>query len=74
MNWTASRFPTVIVPVLSRMIRSRSPAASTAFPDFAMTLARATRLIPEIPIAGSSAPIVVGMRQTNSATIVAMSM
>ncbi len=73
-NWTARRFPTVIVPVLSRIRTSRSPAASTARPDFAMMFARATRLIPEIPMAGRRAPIVVGIRQTKRAIKVPTSM
>jgi hypothetical protein len=52
------------VPVLSRISVSTSPAASTAFPDFATTFALPTRVMPATPIAGSSPPIVVGMRAT----------
>ena len=43
-----------------------SPAVSTALPDLVMTFARSARSIPAIPIADSSPPIVVGIRQTNS--------
>ena len=63
----ARRLPYVIVPVLSRIIVSTSPQASTALPDIAMTLKRVTRSIPAIPIAESNPPIVVGIRQTHSA-------
>ena len=45
-----------------------SPAASTARPDIAITLRWTSRSIPAMPIAESSAPIVVGIRQTSSAT------
>jgi hypothetical protein len=66
------RWPSVIVPVLSRIRMSTSPAASTAFPDFATTFASPTRAIPATPIAGSSPPIVVGIsatrRETRTAT------
>ena len=64
----ARRLPKVIVPVLSRMITSTSPEASTARPLMASTLKRATRSMPAMPIAESNPPIVVGMRQTRSAT------
>ena len=53
-----------MVPVLSRIIVSTSPHASTAFPDMAITLNLVTRSIPAIPIAESRPPIVVGMRHT----------
>ncbi|SLH56622.1 Uncharacterised protein [Mycobacteroides abscessus subsp. abscessus] len=46
---------------------SISPAASTARPDVASTLRRTSRSIPAMPIAESSAPMVVGIRQTSSA-------
>ena len=55
------------MPVLSSSSTSTSPAASTARPDVASTLAPSIRLIPATPIAESSAPIVVGIRQTRSA-------
>ena len=67
-NSVACRFPRVIVPVLSSSSTSTSPAASTARPDMAMTFACAMRSMPAMPIAESSPPIVVGMRQTRSAT------
>ena len=66
----AWRLPSVIVPVLSISSTSTSPAASTARPEVAMTLACIIRLMPATPIAESSAPIVVGIRQTSSATSV----
>ncbi len=65
MAW---RLPSVIVPVLSSSSTSTSPAASTARPDIASTLARNIRLMPAMPIADSNAPIVVGIRHTSSAT------
>jgi hypothetical protein len=68
MNSDAIRLPKVIVPVLSRSRVSTSPAASTARPLIARTLKRVTRSIPAMPIAESSPPIVVGIRQTSSAT------
>ena len=43
-------------------------AASTARPDIASTLKRTRRSMPAMPIADSSAPIVVGIKVTNSAT------
>ena len=56
----------MIVPVLSSSSTSTSPEASTARPDSASTLRRTRRSIPAIPIADSSAPIVVGMSATSS--------
>ncbi|CUP44531.1 Uncharacterised protein [Segatella copri] len=53
-----------MVPVLSSKSVSTSPAVSTAFPDLVMTLARSARSIPAIPMAESSPPMVVGIRQT----------
>ena len=57
---------TVVVPV-SRSVDT-SPAASTARPDMASTLRCTSRSMPAMPMADSSPPIVVGMRQTNRAT------
>ena len=68
MNSAASRLPMVIVPVLSSSSVLTSPAASTARPDIASTLRCTSRSMPAMPIAESSAPIVVGIRQTSSAT------
>ena len=68
MNSVAWRLPSVIVPVLSSSSVSTSPAASTARPDIASTLKRTSRSMPAMPIADSSAPIVVGISATNSAT------
>ena len=68
MNADAMRLPSVIVPVLSSSSVWTSPAASTARPLIASTLRCTRRSIPAIPIAESSAPIVVGMRQTSSET------
>ena len=62
------RLPKVIVPVLSSSSVSTSPAASTARPDLAMTLARTSRSMPAMPMAESSPPMVVGISVTNSAT------
>ena len=45
-----------------------SPAASTARPDIAITLAWIIRSMPAIPIAERSPPMVVGMRHTSKAT------
>ena len=56
----ASRLPNVTVPVLSSSSVSTSPAASTARPDIASTLKRTSRSMPAMPMADSSAPIVVG--------------
>ena len=64
MNSTAWRLPSVIVPVLSSSSTSTSPAASTARPDMAITLAWIMRSMPAMPMAESSPPIVVGIRQT----------
>ena len=57
-----------MVPVLSSSSVDTSPAASTARPDMASTLRCTSRSMPAMPIAESSAPIVVGIRQTSSAT------
>src|SRR5579859_7623756 len=57
----ACRLPSVIVPVLSSSSTSTSPAASTARPDTAITLAWIIRSIPAMPMADSSPPIVVGL-------------
>ena len=67
-NSVAWRLPRVMVPVLSSSSVSTSPAASTARPDMASTLKRTSRSMPAMPIADSKAPIVVGIRVTNSAT------
>ena len=64
---TACRLPRVMVPVLSSSRVSTSPAASTARPDIASTLKLTRRFMPAMPIADSSAPMVVGIRVTNSA-------
>ena len=66
MNSTAWRLPSVIVPVLSSSSVLTSPAASTALPLMASTLCCITRSMPAMPIAESSPPIVVGIRQTSS--------
>ena len=65
----AMRLPSVIVPVLSSSSTSTSPAASTARPLIAMTFLRSRRSMPAMPIADSRPPMVVGMRQTSSATM-----
>ena len=67
-NFAAWRLPSVIVPVLSSSSTSTSPAASIARPDVATTLAWIMRSMPAMPIADSSPPIVVGIRQTSRAT------
>ena len=67
-NSLAWRLPSVMVPVLSRSSVSTSPAASTARPDMASTLNRTSRSMPAMPIADKSAPMVVGISVTNSAT------
>jgi len=64
----AWRSPRVMVPVLSRSSTSTSPAASTARPLMAKTFFWTMRSIPAIPIALSKPPMVVGIRQTSSAT------
>ena len=51
----AWRLPSVMVPVLSSSSTSTSPAASTARPEVAMTLACIMRLMPATPMAESSA-------------------
>ena len=70
-NSVASRLPRVIVPVLSSSRMSTSPEASTARPERASTLRRTRRSMPAMPIAESSAPIVVGIRATSRAIRVA---
>ena len=55
------------MPVLSSSSVETSPAASTARPDMASTLRCTSRSMPAMPIAESSAPIVVGIRQTSRA-------
>ena len=72
MNSAAWRLPSVIVPVLSSSSTSTSPEASTARPDSASTLRRTRRSMPAMPIADSSAPIVVGISATSSAISVAI--
>jgi hypothetical protein len=64
----AWRLPSVMVPVLSSSSTSTSPAASTARPEVAITLACIMRLMPAMPMADSRPPMVVGIRQTSSAT------
>src|ERR1017187_4249552 len=68
MKRDARRLPSVIVPVLSSSSTSTSPAASTARPEVAMTLAWIMRSMPAMPIADSRPPIVVGIRHTSNAT------
>ncbi len=68
MNSVAWRLPIVIVPVLSSSSTSTSPAASTARPLMASTFFCTMRSMPAMPIAESSPPIVVGIRQTSSET------
>ncbi|MNX83370.1 hypothetical protein D3C86_1151310 [compost metagenome] len=55
-----------MVPVLSKSSTSISPAVSTAFPDFVITLARKALSIPAIPMADNNPPMVVGIKQTNN--------
>ena len=64
----AWRLPRVMVPVLSSSRTSVSPAASMARPLMASTLAWFNRLMPAMPMAESSAPMVVGARQISRAT------
>ncbi|MDT4836550.1 hypothetical protein FQZ97_702550 [compost metagenome] len=64
----AWRLPCVMVPVLSSSSTSTSPAASTARPEVAITLACIMRLMPATPTAESRPPMVVGIRHTSSAT------
>ena len=66
-NSLAWRLPKVMVPVLSSSSTSTSPAASTARPEVAITLACIMRLMPATPMADSSPPMVVGIRHTSSA-------
>ena len=73
-NNEAWRLPYVMVPVLSSNSTSTSPAASTARPEVAMTLACIIRLIPATPIADNKPPIVVGIRQTSNATKITIEM
>ena len=68
MNSDATRLPRVMVPVLSSSSEFTSPAASTARPLVAITFLRRSRSMPAMPMAESSPPMVVGMRQTRSAT------
>ena len=68
----AWRLPRVMVPVLSSSNTSTSPAASTARPDVAMTLACSMRLMPATPTAESRPAMVVGIRQTSRATSTVM--
>ncbi len=70
----AWRLPSVIVPVLSSSSVSMSPAASTARPDMASTLKRTRRSMPAMPMAESSAPMVVGISVTKSATMTSTEM
>ena len=49
-----------------------SPAVSTALPDLVITLVRKARSIPAMPMAESSPPIVVGIKQTNKEMMAAM--
>ena len=56
-----------MVPVLSSSSTSTSQATSTALPDLASTLACSARFMPAMPMAGSSPPMVVGIRHTSSA-------
>ena len=72
-NSVAWRLPKVMVPVLSSSSTSTSPAASTARPEVAITLACIMRLMPATPMADNSPPIVVGIRQTSKATSTASS-
>ena len=71
-NSVASRLPSVIVPVLSSSSTSTSPEASTLRPDSASTLRRTSRSMPAMPMADSSAPIVVGISATSRAISVAI--
>ncbi len=65
----AMRLPWVMVPVLSSSSVSTSPEASTARPLIAMTFFCSRRSMPAMPIADSNPPMVVGIRQTSSATM-----
>ena len=68
MKALAWRLPSVMVPVLSSSSTSTSPAASTARPEVAITLACIMRLMPATPMADSRPAMVVGIRHTSSAT------
>ena len=68
MNSVAWRLPSVMVPVLSSSSVFTSPAASTARPLMASTLYCTSRSMPAMPMAESSPPMVVGIRQTSSDT------
>ena len=70
----AIRFPMVIVPVLSRINKSMSPAASTERPLLAITFRCIKRSMPAMPTALNRALIVVGIRQTSSETKMGMVM
>ena len=63
----AWRLPWVMVPVLSSSSTSTSPAASTARPEVAITLACIMRLMPATPTADSKPPMVVGIKHTSRA-------
>ncbi len=67
-NSVAWRLPRVMVPVLSSSRVFTSPAASTARPLMASTLYCTSRSMPAMPMADSSPPMVVGIRQTSSET------
>ena len=67
-NSFAMRLPKVMVPVLSSISTSMSPAASTARPDVASTFRRTSRSMPLMPMALSRPPIVVGIRHTSRET------
>ena len=67
-KFDAWRLPCVIVPVLSSISTSTSPAASTARPEVAITFACIMRLMPATPTADSRPPMVVGIKQTSNAT------
>ena len=64
----AWRLPSVIVPVLSSKSVEQSPAASTDRPLMAITFFWIMRSMPAMPMAERSAPMVVGIRHTSSAT------
>ncbi len=66
-NAVAIRLPIVIVPVLSKISRSISPAASTALPLSCNDITLISRSIPAIPTALKRALIVVGIKQTRRA-------
>lgn len=68
----AMRLPWVMVPVLPRRSTSTSPDASTARPLIARTFLRIRRSMPAIPMAERRPPMVVGIRQTSSATSTAV--